>query len=425
MLFTNILFLFLAMVIPSLLLPNTGYGVFASPTLSLISGVVIWLLLLCAIWIQTRSYRKLSAHALIFRFQIQTLIALAIANFYFDFLKPFYDLPFAAIIDILGTLIFYLGAVAWSHYLLGGWNRAKTNMLFIAPFVLSYVLLWLILEIPGIDSDSTYVSLGVVIAVSLAVMVYIPRVIQRAWQCTNLHESALKTRLDALCSKLKFKHAGLKTWAVMRDTHNAAIIGVIPKFRYVMFTENLVNHFPPNWVEAVLAHEIGHSKYRHLIIYPFITIGMMLITIFALNFAIDPIYTFFDQMDRDYPGLYWEESYFFVTYGLFALILGATFRLFFGFFSRLFERQADLYIFEACVDANHMVEALNAIGNYSGNIHDKPNWHHYSIRERMNFLTQASSSPTLIAAHHRKVRLILKGYFLALVAAFTIIIYYS
>lgn len=423
--FTNILFLFLALVMPALLLPNVGYGVFDSPTASLISGVCIWLSLVCIIWLQKRTFKRKSAQSLMFLFNIEILVALAIAYFYFDFLKPFYDYPLASVINLICTLIFYFSALAWGHYLIGGWARAKANIIFLLPFTFTYLLLWMLLEIPGIDTDSTLIALCISLIVMVLLLACVPYLILRTWQCTDLRDGELKSRLDALCHKLKFKHGGLKMWSVMRDSYNAAIIGAIPKFRYIMFTDNLVNTFPPKWIEAVLAHEIGHSKHRHIILYPFITMGMMFITIFALSFLIEPTYIFFDQMDRQYPGFFWAESYYFVTYGFFALILGLTFRLFFGFFSRLFERQADLYIFEAGVDANDMVEALNAIGNNSGYSQDKPNWHHYSIRERMNFLTQASTNPALIAGHHRKVSTILKLYFLALIAAFIIIIYYS
>jgi len=140
-LFTNILFLFLALVMPALLLPNVGYGVFDSPLLSFASGVCIWLLLICIIWIQKRVLKRKSAHTLMFLFNIEILVGLAIAYFYFDFLKPFYDLPLASVINLICTLIFYLGAVAWSHYVLGGWERAKANILFLLPFVFSDLVL--------------------------------------------------------------------------------------------------------------------------------------------------------------------------------------------------------------------------------------------------------------------------------------------
>lgn len=423
--FTNILFLFLALLMPALILPESGYGVFESPALSFVSGLITWLLLCCAIWVQNKICKRTPTHTLIFAFQIQILVALAIAYFFFDFLKPFSEWPLTSLASLLMTALFYLSALGWAHYLIGGWGRAKTNILFLAPFVFPFVILWTMLEIPFFQTDSVWSTIVLAVIVAAAMLVCLPYSIQKTWRCCDMPESELKARLDALCTKLNFKHGGLKVWSVMRDTYTAAIIGTVAKYRYIMFTEKIIENFQPKWIEAILAHEIGHNKYRHLIYYPFITAGMVFSTLLLTNYLLDPTYTFFVTMDAQYPGFYWAESYHFVLYGLFALILGIAFRLFFGFFSRLFERQADLYIFEAGIDAGSMIDALNQIGNKSGYNHDKPNWHHYSIRERMNFLSRASTDPALIASHHNKVRTVLKLYFIALIIAATIIIYQS
>src|SRR5690606_15497103 len=89
-------------------------------------------------------------------------------------------------------------------------------------------------------------------------MVFLPSIVQKIWRCKPLSDLSLLERLEKFCQRAKFKHAGMKMWTVMNRAHTAAIVGVVPRFRYVMFTQKLLHYLTPDEVEAVLAHEIGH-----------------------------------------------------------------------------------------------------------------------------------------------------------------------
>lgn len=91
------------------------------------------------------------------------------------------------------------------------------------------------------------------------------------------------------------------------------------------------------------------------------------------------------------------------------------FRYVFGYFSRIFERQADLHVFKLNIPASDMVEALDILGESAGNIHNEPNWHHYGIQQRMDFLNRADRDRSLIAKHAWRVRLSLVAYFILLI----------
>ena len=66
----------------------------------------------------------------------------------------------------------------------------------------------------------------------------------------------------------------------------AAIVGVVPRLRYVMFTKRIQKELSGDSIEAVLAHEIGHNYHRHLLVYPFILFGMILSSgLFSLFFS--------------------------------------------------------------------------------------------------------------------------------------------
>jgi STE24 endopeptidase len=76
----------------------------------------------------------------------------------------------------------------------------------------------------------------------------------------------------------------------------------------------------------------------------------------------------------------------------------------FGYFSRLFERQADLTAIELGLPSDSMVKALDTVGVAAGNIHQHPSWHHYSIEQRINFLQAAAKDPSIIKKHEQKIR---------------------
>ena len=215
----------------------------------------------------------------------------------------------------------------------------------------------------------------------------------RIWQCEPLGESPLKERLEALCAKVHFAHAGFKTWGVMDKAMTAAIVGILPRLRYILFTKRLLRELSPQAVEAILAHEMGHNYRRHLLIYPLIFFGMVLIMSFVSTCCLEPL-------SKMFQGLLFP----FVLFAIYALILWLYFRYVYGFFSRQFERQADLHVFALGIAPEAMIEALDGVGVGTGFTHLAPNWHHFSLQERIDFLKAAMRDPQLVERHHAKVK---------------------
>jgi tetratricopeptide (TPR) repeat protein len=79
------------------------------------------------------------------------------------------------------------------------------------------------------------------------------------------------------------------------------------------------------------------------------------------------------------------------------------FRYIFGYFMRNFERQADAYAFSMLGTAAPLIMTFKKIAYASGQSPDKPNWHHFSILQRIGFLAQCESDRTLVQRHDRKV----------------------
>ncbi|CCB87548.1 M48 family metallopeptidase [Parachlamydia acanthamoebae] len=306
-------------------------------------------------------------------------------------------------------------------------SYASAQVRFIFPFAIPFLLLTFLTDIFQNSSlfdfnkmqemstlSDTLILLGFSLVFMLLLLLFLPPLIQWIWQCQPLEPSPLKERLQAICERAGFKHPKLKTWTVMNQSMTAAIIGVVAPFRYILFTKKLLNSLSPEAVEAILVHEIGHSYRRHLLLYPFILFGFITLAgIFSLIFA----QTLENTLNLEIllnPTFDWQlivPLLFFLCYGAFLMLY---FRYVFGFFSRLFERQADLHVYILDVPPEHMIKALDELGVATGHTHDHPSWHHYSIRQRIDFINKTIQSPSVVTQHHQKVKKTLLAYFITL-----------
>ena len=61
-------------------------------------------------------------------------------------------------------------------------------------------------------------------------------------------------------------------------------MGLIKQFRYILVTPALLQLLEPFEIDAVIAHEIGHIKQKHLLFYLFFFIGYLILAFSALDF---------------------------------------------------------------------------------------------------------------------------------------------
>jgi len=255
--------------------------------------------------------------------------------------------------------------------------------LFLLPFALPFLLFFAASQwLSPLIGEQVFFALSILLLI--AILLLLPLAFQWVWRCQPLPYSPLRDRLDYLCRRSQFHHGGILIWKVMQNATTAAIIGIFPRFRYILFTEPLLRTFPEEEVEAVLAHEIGHSVHKHLLIYPFLFLGLP-----AIGALISP---WLDQK----PPLF--------GYLIYAAILLLYVRVVIGFFSRNFERQADLHVFAFGLSAEPLSTALNRISYLNSLPLNQRNWHHGSLANRIAFLQKAEANPRLIKKHHRKVR---------------------
>lgn len=417
--FSNLLFLIVALLIATFA-PLGGYS---QPEMW--SGLLIYIaavMLIMLIW-QLLSYRREPA-AMATYVQLSVLAAIIVAAFGFGTNQLVTTIPYFGVwttLHVSWVLFLYWGGVASICMMARRWS--KPSMLFkrpqgadnaliqlrlTMPFAVPFLLFSLLGDVVNqlttghTDAATNFFVLLASVLFLAATIVFFPLLLTTVWGCRPIEPGPLHDRLETICQKAQFRVGGLLTWPNLGSTLTAAIIGVVPRFRYVIFTPSLLEKLSQDAVEAVLVHEIGHYLRRHLLIYPFIFAGAMLPL--AITSDIFPNETAW------------------VAFALYAGVIILYVRFVFGFFSRLFERQADLTCFDLGVPAEEMIEALDEVGYLSGNIHDCPNWHHYSIRQRMTFLQQACEQPMLITQHHTRVRRAIITYFV--VMACGAIVYY-
>jgi Zn-dependent protease with chaperone function len=250
----------------------------------------------------------------------------------------------------------------------------------------------------------------------LFVLLFFPPLVRRLWGCKTLPESALRSRLVAFCKKQHFS-AEIYLWPLFEGrVLTAGVMGVVPRLRYLLITPALIETMSEEELEAVMAHEIGHVKKMHLLLY-FLLIGGF--SIMIGNFS-EPALSFFLSRDFFYRLINITN----VSPDTLVTIFGAVpflavmlfyFRYIFGYFLRNFERQADIHVFPVLGNSRALISAFEKISIMSGDIRDQPSWHHFGIGERVDYLLKCEKDPSWIGRHNRKVRLSLLCYVLACV----------
>lgn len=408
--FTQIFFLII-LVLMTELAPQGGLGLSETMALPLIWGLGAYLLSLCLIALQNMLFSKRRRrHWILILTNLKLIIAIAICLFLcrMDLWIPGGNFG----ISLTTLTLYFFGLFIFSLTT----HRSKRATMryrpirFLLPFSVPF-LLFQGFETLGngwISKTPSFFDGMIILFLSLGFLgsafCLIPYLIQKMWGCKPLPLSPLLIRLDTLCKKAKFRHGGMMSWSLMQPTPTAAILGVFPRFRYVLFTPRLLEVLSPEAIEAVLAHEMGHSKHKHLLIYPWILLTILVFSGWITDLFSEGFLDWLALQDLLSPSIIWSALEPLAVFIPYVLLLALFFRLIFGHFSRLFERQADLYPLALGVPLDHMSKALDELAISAGNIHQEPSWHHGSIAKRIAYLNRAKSSPKEPKKHNKRVR---------------------
>ena len=144
-------------------------------------------------------------------------------------------------------------------------------------FVIGVPLLALILWLVGVSGYYWWLwAWGVVVVFQLLMSVLAPIFILPLFnKFTPLPEGSLKDRLKNLAERTGFINAGIQVMdGSKRSKHSNAFFTGLGKGRRIALFDTLVEQMSEQELEAVLAHEIGHYKLRHvpkMITWSFVT----------------------------------------------------------------------------------------------------------------------------------------------------------
>jgi len=138
---------------------------------------------------------------------------------------------------------------------------------FLLAFALGYPLLALLLKLASWAGDHWWLlAWATTTAFQLVMMVVAPVLILPLFnKFTPLPEGSLRARLLALAQRTHFQAAGIQVMdGSKRSRHSNAFFTGFGRFRKVVLFDTLVGHLTEDELEAVLAHEIGHYRRRHI-----------------------------------------------------------------------------------------------------------------------------------------------------------------
>jgi methylenetetrahydrofolate dehydrogenase (NADP+)/methenyltetrahydrofolate cyclohydrolase len=279
--------------------------------------------------------------------------------------------------------------------------------------------------------------------VALGVFLVAPIMLTRIWRTDPLEAGPERERLETLCRRIGMRCRGILVWRSGEMMINAAVMGLIAPVRYVLLSDGLLATMSIRQIEAVFAHEAGHVRHHHMqhfLVFAFVgwllAAGTMEILVQAVAGS------------NPAPALppLWIQGL-----GVAATI--AFWGIGFGWLSRRFERQADLFG-ARCVTptANecrvpcsvHITDqstwaaddrvcatgvavftsALDRVAVLSGIPHEERNWRHSSIGSRIRFLTSLAGDPARVARFNRLIRRVKTGMLTVAIIGLAICVYY-
>jgi len=339
---------------------------------------------------------------------------------FIDWIPLFQSIPTLTALCFLLLFFLYISIVYyWEYdiyYLLhpdspGRFVYIYSNLSFSLPMLLPWLFISLIGDAFQFIPDGNFKSMldSVVgeniqfVILLILIALFAPVFIKKIWRCEPLPEGIYRDCIDATCKEAGIGYSNILYWPIFGGKMiTAGVMGLTKKFRYILVTHALIESLSLKELRGVIAHEIGHVKKRHLIKY---FISVLLFSFIIVNIVNSGLFFCYKMLGADH---FHMATIMFTCFMILFLVI--YFRLIFGYFMRNFEREADIYAFQMIGSAAPLVSAFNKITFYSGRPPTQPNWHHFSIAKRIEYLKRCEADPKWIYSHDRKVKRSMAAY---------------
>jgi Zn-dependent protease with chaperone function len=433
--FNNIIYFIIVLLVFNISYPDNNHG--NSLTYCIAMMFICWsvFLFLCRL-----SFRRLVSrfgnntegklvsgyHNLIFRFSIFAILLFSLDVYVFQLKYWIQAIPAVRPLSVLQGLLslslflFYLATIWYfshpAYVMLFGTgikrrsfviSKLKLNFPILFPWLILTLVYDLILMSPWSGVEGFFVRTeGQIIFFSIfliILMIFMPPLIQYWWGCRPFEQSHRIDELKKFLRRIGFRYRDLMRWPVLEGLMmTAGIMGIIPRYRYILMTDSLEKILSVEELKAVIAHEVGHAKYGHMFFYVIFFLGYV-----ALSFGSFDIFFDFLATNPFVAGLLRKTGsqatslfYLFLSIPI-ILSMFVYFRFLMGFFMRNFERQADTFSAVTMGGPAPTISALEKIAVFTGKSRNLPSWHHFSIKERVDYLWRLLKDPGLVNRHKR------------------------
>ncbi|HRX86737.1 MAG TPA: M48 family metallopeptidase [Phycisphaerae bacterium] len=260
-------------------------------------------------------------------------------------------------------------------------------------------------------------------AVAVAIFIFSPVLLRRVWATSRLPDGPLRTKLLNLCDRIHLNVREILVWHSDGMMVNAAVMGLFPRVRYILLSDTLLTAMTDEEIEAVFGHEAGHVRHRHIPYFLLFALISMLVAAGVIELLA--------RTCRG-PGAAFPLSDDVIQMLGIASVI-PIWGIGFGWVSRRFERQADVFG-AACASppangtacripctvhdgpppataaalcatgAQIFVNALFKVALLNGIPVAERSWRHSSIAARMRFLTALGGDPMMARRFGRCVR---------------------
>jgi STE24 endopeptidase len=191
-------------------------------------------------------------------------------------------------------------------------------------------------------------------AFNLVILAIYPTVIAPLFNSfTPLADDSLRGRIEALLERCGFRAKGLFVMdGSRRSSHGNAYFTGLGAAKRIVFFDTLMQRLAPQEIEAVLAHELGHFKHRHVVKRIAIVAVVSLVFLAALGYLIRQDW-FFNGLGVRTPSTALALLLFFMALPAFTFL----FHPLASIYSRRHEFEADAYAARQA-SAGDLVHAL-------------------------------------------------------------------
>jgi len=170
---------------------------------------------------------------------------------------------------------------------------------------------------------------------------------------TPLQDDAMKARIAALLARCGFTSSGLFVMdGSKRSAHGNAYFTGFGKTKRIVFFDTLLARLSGNEIEAVLAHELGHFRHRHVMKRIAMTFAMSLLLLWVLAVLMQTSW-FYQGLGVTTPSTALALLLFFMVMPVFSFLLSPVLSA----YSRKHEFEADAYAARQTA-ADDLVNAL-------------------------------------------------------------------